>query len=400
MDPRRGKSLKRKGLSKFYSSKSQSFTSLELALATSFGESAKALAKQPCSMDLVPSEAHSGHDEVDFHDSTLPSSCLQSHHHHHHHYLRLSQTLASHHSHHTPSLRSSRHSHSHWESGAAAGRTSRGSGCARGTSPDLTTLSEDCREEAEVSSGSSSLFPTWLHRTTNQLCAALGSASLTLGDPNQVQGHGEQRGQSPCHRHHSNSNSGFAPSPHSCSCLHANKPGLVYEQEQNHSLQTKSGGPWEFSPERGPLSSLECQPTYRQQHSFSPSSSSGGACTPQGFPLCPTATSQVLFPAYPLNPAGTAMGPACENSFLCLPSLHCGGNAALQQQQADMEQGAWQAHTPHSWQHTLPSSPRSFTGLGRSNSSSLSQGEASWAQGQAGLLSRWQGVAPPGGPQP
>ncbi|KAJ9508481.1 hypothetical protein QJQ45_012013 [Haematococcus lacustris] len=64
MDPRhKGKSLKRKGLSKFYSSKSQSFTSLELALATSFGESAKALAKQPCSMDLVPSEAHSGHDE-------------------------------------------------------------------------------------------------------------------------------------------------------------------------------------------------------------------------------------------------------------------------------------------------------------------------------------------------
>ncbi|GFH08416.1 hypothetical protein HaLaN_03370, partial [Haematococcus lacustris] len=116
--------------------------------------------------------------------------------------------------------------------------------------------------EAEVSSGSSSLFPTWLHRTTNQLCAALGSASLTLGDPNLAQGH------------------------------------------------------------------------------------------------------------------------------------------ALQQQQADMEQGAWQAHTPHSWQHTLPSSPRSFTGLGRSNSSSLSQGEASWAQGQAGLLSRWQGVAPPGGPQP
>lgn len=53
LDNVRSKPLKRRGLSKYYSSKSQSFSSLELALATPYGESAMGLAKHPSSMDLT-----------------------------------------------------------------------------------------------------------------------------------------------------------------------------------------------------------------------------------------------------------------------------------------------------------------------------------------------------------
>eukprot|EP00798_Chlamydomonas_sp_ICE-L_P006503 gene6503-3142_t len=45
MDVIRVKPLKRRGLSRFYSSKSQSFSNMELALSSSFGESALALGK-------------------------------------------------------------------------------------------------------------------------------------------------------------------------------------------------------------------------------------------------------------------------------------------------------------------------------------------------------------------
>lgn len=51
---------KRRGLSRFYSSKSQSFSSLELVQCTPYGDSALALAKRPSSFDLQRQAAAAG----------------------------------------------------------------------------------------------------------------------------------------------------------------------------------------------------------------------------------------------------------------------------------------------------------------------------------------------------
>lgn len=56
----RMRQLKRTGLSKFYASKSQSFSSLELALSSAFGDSAAALSKRPSSLSLDLERANSG----------------------------------------------------------------------------------------------------------------------------------------------------------------------------------------------------------------------------------------------------------------------------------------------------------------------------------------------------
>lgn len=56
----RMRQLKRTGLSKFYSSKSQSFSSLELALSSQFGDSAAALSKRPSALSLDLERTTSG----------------------------------------------------------------------------------------------------------------------------------------------------------------------------------------------------------------------------------------------------------------------------------------------------------------------------------------------------
>jgi len=57
LDGVRAKPLKRRGLSKFYSSKSQSFTSFDAIRITKFGDSSLALAKYPSSSSQIE-ESH------------------------------------------------------------------------------------------------------------------------------------------------------------------------------------------------------------------------------------------------------------------------------------------------------------------------------------------------------
>jgi hypothetical protein len=71
------------GLSKFYSSKSQSFSSMELALATGYGTSALALAKRPscaellCSDLIVPAAGSGGMPKLTLRTASMAAATTQ-----------------------------------------------------------------------------------------------------------------------------------------------------------------------------------------------------------------------------------------------------------------------------------------------------------------------------------